>query len=154
MSAKDLVKKKLEELLKILGVEAEISLEEKDRVLYVKLTKTEIPLLIGFKGETLKALQHILRLLVLKELGEESPTIILDIEDYRKREEEKLKEYIKRVALIVKETNRAEALKPMSSYKRRLVHLAVSEIPGVESESFGEEPERRIIIKPKSDNSP
>jgi len=169
----EVIKKQLKKILELLGIEAEIKIEESSGRspflrtespggVLVKLTKTEAPLLIGAKGETLKALQHMLRALVLKELNltkeappvgegyarKAPPVIILDIEDYRTREEEKLKEYVKKVALIVKETKHAEALMPMSSYKRRLVHLAVSEIPGVETESFGEEPERRIIIKP------
>lgn len=152
----EIIKKQLKKLLELLGIEAEIKIEESPGGVLVKLTKTEAPLLIGVKGETLKALQHMLRALALKELNltkEAPPVIILDVEDYRTREEEKLKEYVKKVALIVKETKHAEALMPMSSYKRRLVHLAVSEIPGVETESFGEEPKRRIIIKPSSDNS-
>lgn len=146
-----IIKKQIKKILELLDIEAKISIKESSGTTRVKLTKTEAPLLIGAKGETLKALQHILRVLVLREIDltkEAPPIIILDVEDYREREEEKLKEYIKKVALIVKNTKHPEALMPMSSYKRRLAHLAVSEIPGVETESFGEEPERRIIIKP------
>lgn len=147
-----IIKKKTEELLKRLGVKAEISLKEKDRVLYMKLTKTEAALLIGFQGETLSSLQHILRLLSLRELKEKTPAIVLDIENYREQEEEKLKEYVKNMAEIVKKTNRAELLRPMSSYKRRLVHLAAREVPGISTESVGEGSERKVIIKPEEES--
>jgi len=151
MDTKEIIKKRLEDLLALLQIDADISIKENQQIFYVNLSKTDAALLIGFQGENLRALQHILRSLIFKDLkGENFPTIILDIEDYRGKEEDKLKGFVKNMAEIVKQNNRAEALKPMSSYKRRLVHMAVSEVSGVETESYGEEPERGIIIKPKT----
>lgn len=150
---KDLAKKRIKELLTYLESKADISFKESPNSLSIRLQNAkDAELLIGYKGENLRALQHILRLLVLKDMGgEPSGALILDIEDYRKNEEEKLMAYVKNVAQIVKETQHAEALRSMSSYKRRLVHMAVSEVSGVVAESFGEEPDRRIIIKPEED---
>jgi len=146
-------KKIIEKILSLLKIKADIDFEESEQVLKIRLTNTEAPLLIGYQGENLKALQHILKLLVLKEFGGEIPkAIILDIEDYRQSEEEKLKEFVKSAALIVKKTGRPEVLSPMSSYKRRLIHMAVKDMPGVITESIGEGKERRIMIKPEADN--
>ena len=151
----DSAKKQLKKLLDLLGIKATISIEDIDGALHIKLTETESALLIGFQGETLWSLQHILRLLVLRELDnpESMSTIILDVEDYRKQEEEKLREFVKKVALNVKGAKRREPLSPMSSYKRRIVHITIKEIPGVKTESFGEGAERRIIITPENGDS-
>lgn len=150
---KDITQKRVKELLSFLKIKADIDFEESDQALKVRLTNTEAPLLIGYQGENLKALQHILKLLTLKDFDGEIPkAIILDIEDYRKNEEEKLKEFVKSAAEIVKKTGRSEVLSPMSSYKRRLIHMTVKEMPGVTTESIGEDRERRIMIKPEADN--
>jgi len=150
---KDITTKRIKDLLSYLGIEADINFEESDQALKVKLTNTEAPLLIGYKGENLKALQHILKLLVISDFDEDLPkTVILDIEDYRKNEEEKLKEFVRSVAEIVKKTGRPEVLSPMSSYKRRLIHMAVKDIPGVVTESIGEDRDRRILIKTEADD--
>lgn len=149
MNVKESAQKRLEEILNFLNIKAKLLFKESENTLNIKIETEDSGLLIGFQGETLKALQHVLRILVLKELdGERGQLIVLDVGNYREQEEEKLKNYIKKVAEIVKTSGRSEALPPMSSYKRRLVHLAVLEIPGVSSESFGEAGERRIIIKP------
>lgn len=149
MSLEKNIKKRIEELLAFLDTTADISIEKKDRVVSLELTNTDAGLLIGYKGETLKALQHILRVLAFEDVKEgDIPTIILDIEGYRKKEEDKLKDFVKSVAEIVKKRNMPETLSPMSSYKRRLIHMAISEVSGVESESLGEGQERRIVIKP------
>ncbi|NTU69701.1 KH domain-containing protein [bacterium] len=124
-------------------------MEERENSVYAEITNTDSGLLIGFKGETLKALQHLMRLIIFSKLGEEAPNVVIDVEGYRKDEEERLRSYIVKVAEIVKETGKQEELSPATSYKRMLIHTYVQDVPGVVSESIGEGAERRIVIKPE-----
>ncbi len=144
-----IIKEEVETLLSKLGVFGDVSVEEKDNSFLVKITNTKSGLLIGYKGETLKALQQITRLIIYSKFPENTPVVVVDVEDYRQQEEAKLRSYVHKLAELVKNTKQAEALKPMSSYKRRLIHTFISEIPGVSSESQGEGLDRRIVIKPE-----
>lgn len=143
------IKEIIEKILSLLGVSGDVEIEERENSVYAEITNTDSGLLIGFKGETLKALQHILRLVIFSKLGEDAPNVVIDVEGYRKDEEERLKSYIIKVAEIVKQTGKSEELSPASSYKRMLIHTYVQEVPGVVSESIGEGPDRRIVIKPQ-----
>jgi len=105
-------------------------------------------LLIGRHGETLEALQHLLRLLIAKEQATFVP-LILDIGGYRAARQQELEELAKNLAEKVKNFGGKEIMPVMSAYERRLVHLVLQDIDGVESESEGEEPHRRIVIRPK-----
>ena len=103
-------------------------------------------LLIGRSGETLEALQHLLRLILVQEAGEYFP-ILVDVSGYRALRQKELVENAKAVAGKVLETGESADLPPMSSFERRLVHLAIQDIKGIETESVGEGAERRIVIK-------
>src|SRR5207244_3489124 len=72
--------------------------------------------------------------------------IPLDIEGYRRRREEQLREVARRVAVRVRTTGQAVTLEPMLAYERRIVHLAVQDSPGVRTESVGVDPNRRVVI--------
>lgn len=105
-------------------------------------------LLIGRQGETLAALEHVLRLILVKELEEFVP-LHLDVSGYRASLEQGIEALAKEAAERVKQLDRIEELRPMKAYERRLVHLALSDIDGIEAISEGEEPYRRIVIRPK-----
>jgi len=105
-------------------------------------------LLIGRHGETLEALQHLLRLLVAKEQEEFVP-LVLDISGYRAARYQELETLARDLAAKVKDFGGQESLPSMSAYERRLVHLILQDIEGIESASEGEEPYRRIVIRPK-----
>lgn len=105
-------------------------------------------LLIGRHGETLEALQHLLRLLVAKE-EEEFVPLVLDIAGYRATRQQELEQLARNLAEKVKNFGGTEVMPGMSSYERRLIHLVLQDMEGIESESEGEEPYRRIVIKPK-----
>lgn len=109
--------------------------------------QTEISgILIGRHGETLEALQHILRLVLMRELKEFIP-IQVDVSGYRALRQKELEESAQNAAQKVLDTGQSETLPPMAAYERRLVHLVLQKIKGIKTESVGEEPERRIIIK-------
>ncbi len=108
-------------------------------------------LLIGYRGENLFSIQHLVRMLLRRRTGE-SIKILLDINDYRERHSESLKEMALSLAERVKRTQRVELLRPMTAYERRIVHIAIREIGGLMTQSVGEEPNRRVIIKPGESN--
>jgi len=102
--------------------------------------------LIGKNGQNLKALEHVLRAMLVKD-GKEG-TIILDVNDYRKSRATYLVDMAKQTVARVRNTQKAEALFPMSAYERRIVHMELAAYPDIATESVGSEPQRRVIIKP------
>jgi spoIIIJ-associated protein len=107
----------------------------------------DLGLLIGWRGETLRSLQTALNLM-LGEEGVESRRVILDVERYRARREDQVRELAERLALRVKRTGEAYTLDPMHAYERRVIHMTLADDPGVTTESSGTEPARRVVINP------
>ncbi|HYM83732.1 MAG TPA: R3H domain-containing nucleic acid-binding protein [Candidatus Dormibacteraeota bacterium] len=105
--------------------------------------------LIGRKGERLSALQHLVNLMLSKRMGEWT-RVLVDVEDYRGRRERQLRDLAKRAAARVVETGRMLQLEPMPALERRWIHLALRDEPGVATQSVGEEPERRVVVLPRS----
>jgi len=105
--------------------------------------------LIGRKGERLSALQHIVNLMLSREMGAWT-RILVDVEDYRGRRERQLREIADRAAQRVIETGKMLQLEPMPALERRWVHLALRNHPDVATQSIGEEPNRRIIVLPRA----
>jgi len=104
--------------------------------------------LIGRKGERLSALQHLLNLMLSKQMGEWT-RILVDVEGYRGRRERQLREIAQRAAQRVEETGRMLQLEPMSALERRWIHLALRSDARVATQSIGEEPERRVVVLPR-----
>ena len=109
-------------------------------------------LLIGRRGETMEALQY-LCLLVGNRVGGEYCKISLDVANYRIRREQSLESQAKRVADKVLKTRRSQTLDSMSSYERRIIHSTIQTIKGVQSESIGSDPNRRVVIYIEGDRS-
>ncbi|MEK7099476.1 MAG: R3H domain-containing nucleic acid-binding protein [Patescibacteria group bacterium] len=104
-------------------------------------------MLIGEHGANLAALEHVLRKIVQKKFGAEQ-RFSLDLNDYRMRRMEDLKQDVKAAAKEVRLYRRPVPLKPMSSFERRVVHLLLEEYPDITTESIGQDEERRVVIKP------
>ena len=104
-------------------------------------------ILIGERGANLAALEHLLRKVAQKKYGEDQ-RFTLDINDYRMRGLEDLKQDVKVAAKEVRRNKREVPLRPMSSFERRIVHLLLAEYPDITTESIGQEPERKVVIKP------
>jgi spoIIIJ-associated protein len=103
--------------------------------------------LIGRRGEKLASLQHIVNLIVAKKEGEYH-RIAVDVENYRGRREEQLRDVADRAAKRVLQTGKIIQLEPMPAIERRIVHMALVENPKVRTQSVGVEPNRRIVILP------
>ncbi len=102
---------------------------------------------IGRRGETLDALQHLVSLAANNGGGYFKITI--NIGDYREKREQTLVSLAKRVSAQVVKNGRSRALEPMSPYERRIIHTTVQEIKGVNSSSIGEGANRRVVISPE-----
>ena len=104
-------------------------------------------MLIGEHGNNLAALEHILRRIIAKKHGVETP-FSLDINDYRMQRMEELKQAVKAAAHGVRMYKKPVPLRPMSPFERRIVHLLLEEYPDIATESVGADPERRVVIRP------
>ena len=120
---------------------------EEENTLLIKV-KTEDPqILIGEKGQTLADIQHLLKI-ILRKKTEELFYINVDINDYKKKKADYLKELANSVADDVVLTKEEKALNPMRAFERRIIHMELAERSGVITESIGERDERKIVIKP------
>ena len=104
--------------------------------------------LIGRKGERLSALQHLVNLMLSKEMGTWT-RVLVDVEDYRGRRERQLRDLAERAAARVVETGKMLQLEPMPALERRWIHLTLRDNPGVATQSIGEEPNRRVVLVPR-----
>lgn len=139
----------LEELLGLMGLDAVAEPTLEGSHMYVDIEgddEDDLALLIGRHGQTLEAIQELTRLVVGHRLDERI-RVIVDVEDYRKRREQRLETRARDLAQRVLRSGREEELEPMNPYERKLVHDAVAEINGVESTSRGEEPNRYVVIR-------
>lgn len=145
--------KQAEEVLVQLGVDAKV-VSEVDASQVVKIEilpqreDESLGILIGYRGETLRALQLILSFMINKGREEWLP-VFVDVDGYRVRHEEKLKLLAQRLAEKAFYLNEPIPLDPMPAADRRIIHLTLSEDEKVESESVGEGWERYVVIKPK-----
>jgi spoIIIJ-associated protein len=104
--------------------------------------------LIGRKGERLSALQHLVNLMLSKEMGQWT-RVLVDVEDYRGRRERQHRELATRAAARVVETGKMLQLEPMPALERRWIHLTLRDDPSVATQSIGEEPNRRVVLVPR-----
>ena len=148
--AKTEVEEFLKEFLEKAKIEAETKVEIKEKCLYVSINGKNVGNLIGYRGDALYALENILKAIANKE-SENRVIVRLDIENYKQKRVETLKEFAKKKAAIVEKTGKILTLEPMKAYERKIIHSALQDNPNVETRSIGEEPKRRIVIT-KKDN--
>ena len=142
------IKKITKDFFKKTTFEVEIEfLPLQELTLPINLKTDEPQILIGEGGQTLVEIQHLLKT-ILKRKIQEPFFIDLDINGYKKKKIEYLKELAKSAADEVALTKKEKSLAPMPAYERRIIHLELADRQNVTTESIGQEPERRIIIKP------
>lgn len=135
-------------IFKEMGVDATIRVTETDEAISFDISGDDVGILIGRRGETLNALQYLISLAVNRNATTHK-RVGLDCEGYRSRRADTLDALALRMAAKVRETGRRVSLEPMTAAERRLVHIALEHESDVRAESFGEEPNRRIVIYPK-----
>ena len=153
-AALDAGKRLLEQLMQHMGFSVVVNIEtgETNRLNVVGADDEEheaLGALIGRKGERLSALQHIVNLMLSREMGEWT-RVLVDVEGYRGRREQQLREIADRAAARVVETGKMLQLEPMPALERRWIHLALHNHPAVGTQSIGEEPNRRVVVVPKA----
>ncbi len=144
------------ELLAFLGMdEAQVSVRraepaagegEPPLVLDVRGPGTDV--LVGYRGETLAALQRITRLIVGREMAGRV-RLVVDVDGFKARREQSLRRLAQRMAEQAVRTGRTAVLEPMSPYERRIVHIALREHPQVTTQSVGEGDRRKVTIIPR-----
>ena len=140
-------KRVLEELLRLMSVPGEVEVATGGETARLNVRGSDLGVLIGRRGEKLASLQHIVNLIVAKKEGEYH-RIAVDVENYRGRREEQLRDVADRAAKRVLQTGKIIQLEPMPAIERRIVHMALVENPRVRTQSVGVEPNRRIVILP------
>ncbi|MEO8743997.1 MAG: RNA-binding cell elongation regulator Jag/EloR [Candidatus Dormiibacterota bacterium] len=138
----------VEGLLKHMGVRAQVSVRPGSEPITLDISGRDLGALIGWRGETLRALQSVTNVMVGRHL-DEGERIIVDVERYRQRREHTVREIAMRAARQVKMTGDAITLDAMQPFERRAIHLALEGDPDVTSGSIGEEPERRVVVGPR-----
>ena len=141
-------KKFLDDVIAAMGVKVSYEILRREDHLLINLYGNDVGILIGYRGETLDALQYITNLVANK--NEITPRrIILDAQGYRERREKTLIRLAERVAEKVRQKGRPFALEPMTPQERRIIHTALQNFEGVYTYSEGEDPNRKVIIAPK-----
>jgi spoIIIJ-associated protein len=138
----------VEGLLKHMGVRAQVTVRPATEPITLDISGRDLGALIGWRGETLRALQSVTNVMVGRHL-DEGERIIVDVERYRQRREHTVREIAMRAARQVKMTGDAITLDAMQPFDRRAIHLALEGDPDVTSGSIGEEPERRVVVGPR-----
>jgi spoIIIJ-associated protein len=137
----------LEALLDIADLDGDIDIDVEGNRAAVSIVGDDLGQLVGPAGATLEALQELTRLAVHRETGVRS-RLMLDIGGHRARRREELTALGTRTAEQVRDKQETVRLDPMTPFERKVVHDAVSAVEGVVSESEGEEPQRRIVVRP------
>ena len=149
-SLKEELKDFLLKLLANMGLEVTFEAKLRENQIVINMNSNNNPILIGKNGQTLKALETITRQYVLKEF-KTCPTISLDVEGYKIKQEKRIERLAKNIAREVSKTKMEVALENMNSYERRIVHNILTNNKYVYTESAGEEPNRHVVIKPRND---
>lgn len=144
----------LKGLLERMGAEANIEMTEReDGGLIVNLSGSGMGAIIGRRGETLDAIQHLVNYAVNR--GSDKRThISVDAENYRAKREESLVHLAEKMAAKAIKYKRSMALEPMNSYERHVIHTALQNYEGVSTSSIGVEPNRRVVVAYEKPETP
>ena len=146
--AKENIEKFLKDFIKNLPEDTKYEISTEESGLKISLTNDNLGYLIGYRGETLYALQSIMTAIAGKGI-EQKVRVILDIEGYKAKREKTLEDLAEKVAKTVIRTKKPIKLEPMQAYERKIIHSKLQQNSRVETTSVGEEPHRRIIVSLK-----
>lgn len=138
------------ELFGLIGVSAEVTVsKESDESYHVNInSEKDAGLLIGFRGENIQSLQTILGLFLKNKTGEWH-RVVVNIGDYKEKQEDKLKTLAEQVAARALETSTPQPVYNLNASQRRIIHMYLSENKKVITESEGVEPDRYLVVKPR-----
>ena len=137
------------DLVRTMGFRADVRTEVDDDDVTIHIDGDNLGVLVGPKGVTLHALEEVVRAVTQRYAGGHSARVHVDVGGYRERRRAALAEFAGSVAEAVRDSGTAQSLEPMSAPDRKVVHDVVAEIAGVATSSEGEEPRRRVVIRPE-----
>lgn len=138
----------MEGLTTAFGAQGDVAVQIDGIELEVKVTGTELGLLVGPGGRTLNAVQDLARVAAQRRLGDHETRLRIDVAGYRERREAALGAFARDIAEQVRASGTARSLEPMMSADRKVIHDVLTDEEGVASRSVGEDPDRRIIVEP------
>ena len=144
------IKNYLNELLTKMGLETTFETKIRGEQITIKMFSNQNNILIGRNGQTLKALQQIIRQHIFNMICV-YPYILLDVENYKEKCENHLEKLAKQIAREVTKTKQPVIMDNMNSYERRIVHNTLANFKNITTVSEGEEPNRHIVVKIKED---
>jgi len=144
------IKNYLSELLTKMGLETTFETKIRGEQITIKMFSSQNNILIGRNGQTLKALQQIIRQHIFNIIGV-YPYILLNVENYKEKCENHLEKLAKQIAREVTKTKQPVIMDNMNSYERRIVHNTLANFKNITTFSEGEEPNRHIVVKIKED---
>ncbi len=152
MNKKEIIKTEAEELLKKIIDKFELEIEEQDNTYQVVIkTEEEAPTVIGRHGETIRAIQKILEVVLYKKFGE-AVSILVNVNDYREKQKERLEDLASQVATKTQEARTPSYLRNLSSYERKIIHEYITtNYPDLTSYSVGEGRDRRLVVDIKKE---
>ena len=133
-------------LVEAMDLEAEVTSRVEEGRALLDVTGRDLGALIGRRGQTLDALQELVRTVVQRRLRSRV-RLLVDIEGYRARRRASLADYARAMANRARERGTEIELEPMNAYERKIVHDAIAEVDGASSFSEGEEPNRKVIVR-------
>jgi spoIIIJ-associated protein len=131
-----------------LGIPCRIELEEDEQTVVVTCTGADLGMLIGKHGQTIDALQYLLNAVVAKDRQDARKEVVVDAAGYRARRRATLESLAVRAAERALESGSPVDLDPMTAVERKVVHLRLKELSGVETTSEGTEPNRYVVVHP------
>ncbi|QQS44156.1 KH domain-containing protein [Candidatus Roizmanbacteria bacterium] len=153
MEKAEIIKKHTQDLLNKMVENAEVEVTEEEGMYHVNIkTDDEAPTVIGRHGETIRALQKILEVIIFKETGEKAD-LLINVNDYREKQIERLEYIADQAATKVQDRQSATYLRGFSSYERRIMHEYIAKTyPDLTSYSIGEGRDRRLVVDVAREN--
>ena len=146
----NIVAESIREIIEKLQVPATIEVSRQDSIFFVDIDSEDSSLLIGRHGVNLESLQFILAVRIKTLTGSDDFEIYVDVGNWRRKKDEKLKQMALDAAQRVATENEPQAIYNLTNSERRVVHVALADHPSVETISEGEGENRHIIVKPRS----
>ncbi len=143
----------LGEIMRLMDLKATVEIAQGHETSKLNVKGDGLGVLIGRRGEKLASLQHIVNLMVARRDGPQL-RIMVDVENYRGRREDQLRDVAERAGKRVIQTGKIIQLEAMPAVERRIVHMALIDNPRIRTQSVGVEPNRRIVILPASQVEP
>ncbi|HHY64657.1 MAG TPA: protein jag [Clostridiaceae bacterium] len=147
----DIIVDFLRPIFEKMEITANLDIIHEEDCITVRLTGDDVGIVIGRRGETLDSLQYLLSLVVNRKTDGYT-RVILDVADYRQKREKTLVRLANRVAEKVVRYRRNVTLEPMNPYERRIIHSTLQNHKYVDTQSIGEEPNRKVVVRYKQGN--